>query len=139
MTRNRPDTSFKKMEGRALPPDQDFALSSEESVHPDIEFDAIARPDFTVEWGIRQSDGALVLHFYPKIVGDNVAAEWDPKYRMDKRLEVAMPEVFDTKALTAGFETTHNSFYIVAHNVISPDPRLLVQRFLEKIEGAPLR
>lgn len=110
-----------------------------DSVQPDLaETQAIARDKYTVEWGIRQSDRALVLHLFPHIVGDNVATEWDEGFKMDKRLDYAIPQVFDVKMVNAGFEPAMNSFYIIVHGVIAPDLRLLVQRFLELIEGAPL-
>ncbi len=114
-------------------------LSPEETVRPDLaEPQALARERFTVEWGIRTTDRALVLHLFPHIVEDNVAVEWDENFRMDKRLDYAIPQVFDTRMVNAGFEPAMNSFYIIVAGVIAPDLRLLVQRFLELIEGAPV-
>lgn len=136
MTRNRPDVEFRKIDQRVLPQDAGF-LSSEETVKPDMaDRQAISRPRFTVEWGERQTDSALVIHLYPHIEGDNVAAKWDESFNMDKRLDVAIPSVFDVKMVNAGFEPLYNSFYIIVHGLVVPDLRLLVQRFLEKIEGA---
>lgn len=141
MTRNRPDVPYKKLETRVdLDGVDEISDLKADTVRPDVpDLEAVARPDFTVEWGIRTTDGALVLHFYPKVVGDNVATSWDEKYKMDKRLEHALPEVFDVSKVTCGFEPSHNSFYVIVGNIISIDLRLLVQRFLEKIEGAPIR
>lgn len=115
-------------------------LSSEgERVRSDLpEMQALSREKFTVEWGVRERDHALVIHLFPHIVGDNVSDTWDPTYAMDKRLDYAIPQMFDPKMVNAGFETSFNSFYIIVANVIVPDLRLLVQRFLEKIEEAPL-
>lgn len=135
MSRNQPDVQYSKVDGRVLQ-DAGF-LSSEEKISPDLtERNAIARPKFTVEWGERKSDSALVIHLYPHLDGDNVATVWDESFQMDKRLDVAIPEVFDKKSVHAGFEPAFNSFFIIVHHLIVPDLRLLVQRFLEKIEGA---
>lgn len=141
MSRIRPDVQYTKLEHAVdLSGVEEISDLKGDSIQPDVpDLEAIARPNFTVEWGIRTTDGALVLHFYPKVVGDNVATAWDEEYRMDKRLEHALPEVFDIANVTCGFEQSHNSFYVIVGSVISVDLRLLVQRFLEKIEGAPIR
>lgn len=115
------------------------SMSAEEPVRPDLaDPQAIARDKFTVEWGVRGTDRALVIHIFPHIVGENVATEWDESYRMDKRLDHAIPQLFEVRNVNAGFEVSMNSFYIIVKDVIVPDLRLLVQRFLETIEGAPL-
>lgn len=111
-----------------------------DSVRPDLaDPQAIAREKFTIEWGFRSTDGALVIHLFPHIVGDNVATEWEDGYAMDKRLDVAIPQLFRKENVNAGFEPTMNSFYIIIYGVIAPDPRLLVQRFVESIEAASVR
>lgn len=140
MTRNRPPVEFKKLEGRALPDDVEGLTDlKSDTIRPDVpDREAVARPNFTVEWGIRTTDGALVIHFYPKIDGENVATEWDGKYRMPERLELAIPKIFDVNQVTCGFEKDFNSFYVIVGAVISIDLRLLVQRFLELVEGAAL-
>lgn len=115
------------------------ALSAEEEVRPDLaDPQALIREKYTVEWGIRDSDRALVIHLFPEVVGDNVASTWDESYAMDKRLDHAIPQLFDVRNVHAGFEVAMNSFFIIVRGVIAPDLRLLVQRFLETIEGAPL-
>lgn len=109
------------------------------TVLPDLEEpQAVACEKFTVEWGIRKTDNALVLHLYPHIVENNVADAWDEGFQMDKRLDVAIPQFFQKEFVNAGFEATMNSFYIIARNVVSVDLRLLVQRFLKAIEDAPV-
>lgn len=114
-------------------------LSEEERIRPDLpEMQAIARPRYTMEWGVRERDNALVIHIFPHIDGDNVADQWDTTYAMDKRLDYAIPQMFEVSNVHAGFETEFNSFFIIVQGVIAPDLRLLVQRFLEQIEGAPV-
>lgn len=140
MTRTRPDVQFTKLDKKVdLEGVEGLSGIDRNTVAPDLaDPQAIARDKYTVEWGIRATDHALVLHLFPHIVGDNVATEWDEAFRMDKRLDYAIPQLFNVKDVNAGFETSMNSFYIIVQNVIVPDLRLLVQRFLETIEGAPV-
>lgn len=113
----------------------DDFLSAEQAVRPDLpDLQAIARERLTAEWGVRQTDGALVIHLFPPIVKGAVAGAWNTP--MDKCLDAAIPQMFEKSSVNAGFEEEYNSFYIIVRGVISPDPRLLVQRFLEKIEAA---
>lgn len=129
---------IKKYDERTLR-DTAFLGGDGETIRPDIpDCQAIARSKYTLEWGVRESDGALVMHIFPHIEGDNIAPAWDVSYAMDKRLDYAIPQLFEVSHVNAGFETAYNSFYIIVKAVISPDLRLLVQRFLELIEGAPL-
>lgn len=137
MTRTS-NIEFKKYNERVLR-DASFLGGEGETIKPDLpNCQAIAREKYTLEWGVRGSDGALVLHIFPHIEGDNIAADWDYSYAMDKRLDHAIPQLFDVSTVNAGFEPTYNSFYVIVKAVIAPDLRLLVQRFLETIEGAPL-
>jgi hypothetical protein len=105
-------------------------------VRADVEFQAVARPEYTVEWGRRATDGALVFHFFPPIQEGDLSETWDPAYRMEKRLEHALSFLFPSNPLRAGFEKEYNSFFVVIQSVTVPDVRLLAQRFLEVIEGA---
>ena len=114
-------------------------LSEEMAIRPDLpDLAAIARPKFTLEWGVRQSDGSLIIHLFPPIA-DGKVADWDYPYAMDKRLDYAIPQVFDTTMVNAGFEREYNSFYIIVKAILAPDLRLLIQKFVELIEGAPLK
>lgn len=114
-----------------------LAAVSGDSLVPDISSpQAIARDRFTVEWGMRKSDDALVIHLYPHIVDNNVSPTWDVAYQMDKRLDVAIPAAFNPKNVYAGFEEAMNSFYIIVHHVTAPDLRMLVHHFLKQIEEA---
>lgn len=114
-------------------------LSEEMAIRPDLpDLSAVARAKYTLEWGVRQSDGALVIHLFPPIA-DGKVADWDYAYAMDKRLDYAIPEVFDTTMVNAGFEKEYNSFYIIVKAILAPDLRLLIQKFLDLIEAAPLR
>ncbi len=137
----RPDIHYTKLDKKVdLDGVEGLSAIDRSTVNPDLaDPQAIAREKFTVEWGIRATDRALVIHLFPHIVGDNVATEWDESYAMDKRLDHAIPQIFNTKNLNAGFETAMNSFYIIVHGIIAPDLRLLVQKFLETIEAAPVR
>jgi len=140
MTRTRPDVEFTKLDQKVdLEGVEGLSGIDRSSVAPDLaDPQAIARDKYTVEWGIRATDRALVIHLFPHIVGDNVATEWDESFQMDKRLDYAIPQLFRVSNVNAGFEVTMNSFYIIVQDVIAPDLRLLVQRFLETIEGAPV-
>lgn len=140
MTTRTADVPFKKLDTKEdLDGVEGLGGIDRGSVQPDLaDPQAIARDRFTVEWGIRQTDQALVLHLFPHIVGDNVASEWDESFKMDKRLDYAIPQIFNVPDVNAGFETSMNSFYIIVKGVFAPDLRLLVQRFLEIIEGAPV-
>lgn len=114
-------------------------LGNEEAIRPDVpNRQAIAREKFTLEWGVRETDGALVIHIFPHIVGDDISKEWDMSYKMDKRLEHAIPSIFNTASVNAGFESAYNSFYVIVKAVISADLRLLVQKFVSLVEDAPL-
>jgi hypothetical protein len=114
-------------------------LSEEMAIRPDLpDLSAIARDQYTLEWGVRQSDGSLVIHIFPPIVEGKVA-DWNYPYAMDKRLDHAIPQIFDTSMVNAGFEKEYNSFYIIVKAILAPDLRLLIQRFLELIETAPLK
>lgn len=129
-------TDFKA--GQEVPADGAF-LTEPQAIRPDLaDCQAIARDKYTLEWGVRETDSALVLHLFPHIEGDNFAKEWDPDYAMDKRLDYAIPQLFDTTMVNAGFEPEYNSFYIIVRAILAPDLRLLIHRFLELIEGAPL-
>lgn len=140
MRHNGPDVQFKKLDTAVdLSGVGEIPQLNRDSIHPDLDdLEALVRSDYTVEWGTRSSDGALVIHFFPKVDGDNVATEWDEAYKMDKRLEHALPLSFNINKLSAGFEKDYNSFYVIVAGLLSLDLRLLVQGFLEKIEGAPI-
>lgn len=113
-------------------------LDQAQPIRPDLDaVHAIPRPKYTVEWGTRRTDGALVIHLFPPIVDDRIG-KWDLSYEMTKRLDVAIPTLFEVKSVNAGYEEDYDSFYIIVRGVIAPDLRLLVQRFLETIEGAPI-
>lgn len=89
---------------------------------------AETRNDYVAEWGVRLDDHALVIHFYQ--IPDQ---DWSPD--MDKRLDRALPKVFDIKRITAGFEKDKNSFYVIAGRYGDvPDTRLLVKRFLDAVD-----
>lgn len=137
---NRPDVQFRKLDTKIDLPAEAIPDLDANSIKADLsDLQAMVREHFTVEWGIRASDGALVLHFFPEVEGDNVASSWNEAYKMDKRLEYALPLRFDTTKLTAGFEKDYNSFYVIVAGLVSLDLRLLVQTFLETIETAPIR
>jgi hypothetical protein len=118
----------------------DFTLS-ETAIREDVpDRKAEAREHFVADWGIRVTDNALVIHLFPPLDDTgSLSEEWEAGYQMDKRLDRAMPAVFDVSNLTAGFEPMYNSFYIiVGSGGLTFDPRLLVRRFLDAIEE-PLR
>jgi len=119
---------------------RDFSLT-ETPIREDVpNREAGAYEKFVVDWGVRLTDRALVMHFYPPLNSEGkISDDWDASYEMDKRLDRAMPQVFDVSRITAGFEREFNSFFVIVGGggqVL--DVRLLVQRFLDAIQ-APLR
>lgn len=82
------------------------------------------------QYGIREDDSAMVFHFFPK-------TKWDPRYKMDKRLEAAIEKCFDTTRVRADFAEELDSFcVIVAGFGASLDPWPMVHRFLSSIDDA---
>lgn len=99
--------------------------------------------NYTVEYGVRADDSAMVFHFYPpgtdwsKYPPEEIG-QWRPNYRMHERLERAMPQSFDIKFLKATFTEETQSFCIIVAGLgKSPDPEPLVARFFARID-APL-
>jgi len=79
----------------------------------------------------------MIFHFFPPLQPNGKIGKWPNTSRMDKRLEKAMPEVFDVQRLTAGFEESWDSFFVIAGGYASSlDPRLLAQKFFDAIDAA---
>lgn len=117
----------------------DFSLGevSGDSLQEDVpDRQAISREKYVADWGVRVSDNALVLHFFPPLTAEGkISEDWDYTYEMDKRLERAIPSVFDVSRVTAGFEKEYNSFFIIVGGGGSVlDVRLFVQRFLDAVD-----
>ncbi len=110
---------------------QDVDASSLKEAVPDLL--AKDTPGYLVEYGIRIDDGAMVFHFFPpKDRGD-----WDPGWRMDTRLERALPGCFDVSAVSAGYAEELRSFYVIVGGLGSaPDPWPSVERFFAAIDSA---
>lgn len=96
--------------------------------------------NYVVEYGVREDDGAMIFHFYPpgtdwsKYPPEKLGV-WSPTYGMDRRLEAAMPAIFDTRFIKATFTEEMQSFCIIVHGLgRSPDPWPLVNRFLDRID-----
>jgi hypothetical protein len=97
---------------------------------------AESRKRYIVEWGGRVTDGALILHFFPPLTPEGDIGVWPDDSDMDKRLEKAIPAIFDTNRVTAGFEPEWDSFYIIAGGyAASLGVRLLVKRFLDAVDS----
>jgi hypothetical protein len=97
---------------------------------------AEARENYVVEWGARVTDGALVFHFFPPLLVNGQLGKWPHDSIMDKRLEHAIPAVFDTGRVTAGYEKDWESFYIIAGGYASSlDARLLAKRLFDAADS----
>jgi hypothetical protein len=107
-------------------------LQKERSIARQVpDFQAEDRPKYLVEYGVRITDQALVFHFYPK------GEDWDPDWKMDKRLEHAIPEVFQIERIGTDYVMEYSSFCVIAGGYGSvPDPRLLAKRFLDAVDAA---
>ena len=98
--------------------------------------------NYLVEYGVRTDDMAMVFHFFPPMS----ASRWDARYKMEKRLEIAMPACFDTTKIQANevlstMRSTPDdltpSYCIIVRGLGSSlDPWPLVNRFFEKIDSA---
>lgn len=106
-------------------------LSPEEVIRADIQsMEAAAQPQYTIEWGRRLSDRALVIHLFPHIVGDTISPTWAPDCPMDKLLDAAIPQLFSAARVNAGFDQGMNSFYIIVNGFEPLDLRLAMQKFM---------
>lgn len=89
---------------------------------------------YLVESGVRATDSALVIHLFPLPSSDS---PWQ-RLEMTRRLERALPQVFDTTRLSAGYTEEFDSFYVIAGGYGNvPDHRGLVRKFLSVLD-APL-
>lgn len=98
--------------------------------------------EYIAVYGIRADDQAMVFHFYPP--GTDFAAQpqkigtWGQEWRMDERLERAIPHAFKVEFVKAVYTAEMKSFCIIVRGLgHSPDPWFFVHRFFEKID-APL-
>lgn len=99
------------------------------NVQPSVVFLSEVRDNYIAEYGVREDDDALVIHFFPPEQG------WNTEYGIDKRLERAIQEILDTSRVTATYEPEVDSFCIVAGQYGSvPDFRMLVKRFLDAVD-----
>jgi hypothetical protein len=122
------------------PRPSDFTLSEVRGLQEDVpNREAEPRAHFIADWGIRLTDGALVIHLFPPLdASGKISEDWDYSYELNKRLDRAIPQCFDVSNVTAGYESEYSSFFvIVGGGALSLDPRLVVKRFLDAIE-APL-
>lgn len=95
------------------------------------------RETFFAEWGVRADDGALVIHIFPPVNSDGEFMGWPENSTMDTDIKHAIDETFDVNRVTAGYQPEQTSFYIIAGGYGEVlDVRLLVQKFLERIEAA---
>lgn len=93
---------------------------------------------YSVEYGIRYDDGAVVFQFFPADRDAESVGRWDPHYKMDKRLERAIPLHFRVERVKAVFTEELNSFCVIVGGLgLSPDPWPLVEKFFAAID-APL-
>lgn len=109
------------------------------AVEPDLaNTQAETRERYTVEFGQRNSDNALVFHFYPPLDESGSIGEWPVGSDMDKRLERVLPRFFNTSNLTAGYEDEYDSFFIIVGGLAAPDLRLLSAQFFDALDEDPV-
>lgn len=95
------------------------------------------RDTFFAEWGVRKDDGALIVHIFPPVNEKGEFLDWPDDSTMGDQLKAAIDKTFDTDRVTAGYQPEQSSFYIIAGGYGEVlDVRLLVQKFLERIEAA---
>lgn len=95
------------------------------------------RETFFAEWGVRKDDGALVIHIFPPINEEGEFLEWPEGSTLDAQVKRAIDDTFDVRRVTAGYQPEQTSFYIIAGGYGEVlDVRLLVEKFLERIEAA---
>ena len=93
--------------------------------------------EYTLEWGVRTDDNALILHVYPPLVeqeqGDPVVGDWTST-KVGDSIQDALEQLFDTQRLTAGFQSEENSFYVIAGGYGGVlNVRGLVERFQQLV------
>jgi len=104
-----------------------------EAVIPDPK--AEARLHYVANYGRRITDGALVFHLFPPLTDAGSIGEWGEDSTITQRLERAIPATFDVDRVTAGYEETMDSFYVICGGYGDvPDMRLLIKRFLDAID-----
>lgn len=92
---------------------------------------------FFAEWGVRVTDDALIIHIYPPTIEGDDFTDWPTDSVMDKALEAALPQTFSPDRLTAGYEPEQKSFYVIAGGYGQVlDPRMLVEKFFERLEAS---
>lgn len=93
---------------------------------------------YTLEWGVRTDDNALILHVYPPLVGIGGEAklgDWTNE-GLDTALTEVIAQVLDTQRVTAGFQPEENSFYIIAGGYGGVlNVRELVEHFREMLDA----
>lgn len=92
--------------------------------------------NYDVQYGVREDDKAMVFHFFPP--GSDPPkkiAAWNEAYKMNERLERALPATFDVSSVTATYTEEMRSFCIIVGGLgRSMDPWHYVHRFFAKID-----
>lgn len=97
---------------------------------------------YTVEYGIRRDDGALMFHFYPPNTDwseypppREKLGTWSKSFGMHNRLEAAILKCFSRDDVKGSYSEDLRSFcIIVAGAGRSLDPWYLADRFFREID-----
>ncbi len=113
---------------------QDIPVSSLREQFQDVRARSTALCD--AEQGFRDSDGALVFHFFPPGYAANPSLDWAGWHDFRDRLELAALRYFDPEHLQAGYVNELHSFYlIVAPRPLVPDLTSLIEAFFAALEA----
>ena len=93
-------------------------------------------PICDAEYGARDSDNALVLHFYPPGYGLDVGKDWENWTAFRDRLEQALMKYFTVEHIDAGYVQELKSFYaIISPRPLVPDLTALLEHFFAALEA----
>lgn len=88
------------------------------------------------EYGIRDSDGALVFHFFPPGAALDSKLDWSDWHAFRDQLERALLQHFSIEHIDAGYAEELKSFFaIIAPRPLVPDLTALVEHFFAALEG----
>lgn len=98
--------------------------------------DVLARnsPLCDSEYGTRDSDSALVFHFFPPGYAADSSKDWPSWTEFRDRLEASLMKYFPIESVDAGYAEELKSFFlIVSPRPSVPDLTALIERFFSDL------